>query len=153
MRILLFLATNLAVVLLASITFRVLGLEQFMYNQGVGMNMTGMLIFAAVFGMGGSFVSLLMSKWIAKRSTHAKVIDQPAFCLSLWLIDDPGVGRPFRDPLRHQQRDERTAHAEYRRKDQHAGHIHADALVVHELFESEDAERKAGEQDHREVGG
>ena len=77
MRILLFLATNIAVLLLASITFRVLGLEQFMYQQGVGINMTGMLIFAAVFGMGGSFFSLLISKWTAKRSTGAQVIDQP----------------------------------------------------------------------------
>ncbi len=77
MRILLFLGTNLAVLLLASITFRVLGLEQFMYQQGVGINLTGMLIFAAVFGMGGSFFSLMISKWMAKRSTGAKVISEP----------------------------------------------------------------------------
>jgi heat shock protein HtpX len=87
MRILLFLATNLAVVLLASVTFRVLGLEQLMYQHGVGINLTGMLIFAAVFGMGGSFISLLMSKWIAKRSTQAQVIDQPRTQTERWLVD------------------------------------------------------------------
>jgi heat shock protein HtpX len=87
MRILLFLATNLAVVLLASITFRVLGLEQFMYQQGVNMNLTGMLVFAAVIGMGGSFISLLMSKSMAKLSTHAQVIEQPRSQVERWLVD------------------------------------------------------------------
>jgi heat shock protein HtpX len=101
MRILLFLGTNLAVILLASITFRVLGLEQFMYQQGVGINMTGMLIFAAVFGMGGSFVSLLISKWMAKMSTHAQVISEPRSQTEHWLIDtvrelarDAKIGMP-----------------------------------------------------------
>ena len=87
MRILLFLATNLAVILLASITFRVLGLEQFMYQQGIGINLTGMLIFAAVFGMGGSFFSLLISKWMAKMSVGAQVIDQPSTQSERWLVD------------------------------------------------------------------
>jgi heat shock protein HtpX len=87
MRILLFLGTNLAVILLASITFRVLGLEHFLYQQGIGMNMTGMLIFAAVFGMGGSLVSLLISKWMAKMSTHAQVIAEPRNQTERWLVD------------------------------------------------------------------
>jgi len=87
MRILLFLGTNLAVILLASITFRVLGLEQFMYQQGADINLTGMLIFAAVFGMGGSFFSLLISKWMAKRATRAQVIDEPRTEAERWLID------------------------------------------------------------------
>ena len=101
MRILLFLGTNIAVLLLASITFRVLGLEQFMYQQGVGINLTGMLIFAAVFGMGGSFFSLLISKWMAKRSTGAQVIDQPRNQSERWLVDTvkdlaqkAGIGMP-----------------------------------------------------------
>ena len=101
MRILLFLATNIAVLLLASITFRVLGLEQFMYQQGVGINLTGMLIFAAVFGMGGSFFSLMISKWMAKRSTGAQVIDQPRNESERWLVDTvkdlaqkAGIGMP-----------------------------------------------------------
>jgi len=87
MRILLFLGTNLAVILLASITFRVLGLEQFMYQQGADINLTGMLTFAAVFGMGGSFFSLLISKWMAKRATRAQVIDDPRTEAERWLVD------------------------------------------------------------------
>jgi heat shock protein HtpX len=101
MRILLFLGTNIAVLVLASITFRVLGLEQFMYQQGVGINMTGMLIFAAMFGMGGSFFSLLISKWMAKRSTGAQVIGQPRNQSERWLVDTvkdlaqkAGIGMP-----------------------------------------------------------
>jgi heat shock protein HtpX len=101
MRILLFLATNIAVLLVASITFRVLGLEQFMYQQGVGLNLTGSLILAAMFGMGGSFISLMMSKWMAKRSTGAQVIDQPRNQSERWLVDTvkelaqkAGIGMP-----------------------------------------------------------
>ena len=101
MRILLFLGTNLAVILLASITFRVLGLEQFMHQQGVGINLTGMLIFAAVFGMGGSFFSLLISKWMAKRATGAQVISEPRTQSERWLVDTvkdlagkAGIGMP-----------------------------------------------------------
>ncbi len=101
MRILLFLGTNLAVILLASITFRVLGLDQYMYQQGIGMNLTGMLIFAAVFGMGGSFFSLLISKWMAKMSTRAQVISEPRNQSERWLVDTvkdlagkAGIGMP-----------------------------------------------------------
>ena len=101
MRILLFLGTNIAVLLVASITFRVLGLEQFMYQQGVGLNLTGSLILAAMFGMGGSFISLLISKWMAKRSTGAQVIDQPRNQSEQWLVDTvkelaqkAGIGMP-----------------------------------------------------------
>ncbi len=101
MRILLFLATNIAVLLVASITFRVLGLEQFMYQQGVGLNLTGSLILAGMFGMGGSFISLMMSKWMAKRSTGAQVIDQPRNQSERWLVDTvkelaqkAGIGMP-----------------------------------------------------------
>ncbi len=101
MRILLFLGTNIAVLLVASITFRLLGLDQFLYQQGVGMNLTGMLIFAAVFGMGGSLVSLLISKWAAKRSTGAQVISEPSGQTERWLLDtvkelsrEAGIGMP-----------------------------------------------------------
>jgi len=87
MRILLFLGTNIAVLALASITFRLLGLEDFLYNQGVGVNLTGLLVFAAVFGMGGSFVSLLISKWMAKVSTRAQVIAEPRTQSERWLVD------------------------------------------------------------------
>jgi heat shock protein HtpX len=101
MRIALFLATNVAVLALASVTFRLLGLEDFLYGQGVDTNLTGMLIFAAVFGMGGSFVSLLISKWMAKMSTRAVVIDEPRTQTERWLKDtvaqlakDAGIGMP-----------------------------------------------------------
>lgn len=101
MRILLFLGTNIAVLLVASVTFRLLGLDQFLYQQGVGMNLTGMLIFAAVFGMGGSLVSLLISKWAAKRSTGAQVISEPSGQTERWLLEtvkelsrEAGIGMP-----------------------------------------------------------
>ena len=70
MRIVLFLATNIAILVLLGIVMSVLGLDT--------RSTTGLLIFAALFGMGGSFISLAMSKWIAKKATRAKVIDQPA---------------------------------------------------------------------------
>lgn len=101
MRIALFLATNVAVLALASITFRLLGLEDFLYNQGMDTNLTGMLVFAAIFGMGGSFISLLMSKWLAKKSTRAEVIGEPRTQRERWLKDtvaklakDAGIGMP-----------------------------------------------------------
>ncbi|NJN51093.1 MAG: protease HtpX [Gammaproteobacteria bacterium] len=101
MRIALFLATNVAVLALASVTFRLLGLEEYFYNQGTDINLTGMLLFAAVFGMGGSFVSLLMSKWLAKMSTRAQVIDTPRNQNERWLKDtvaqlarSAGIGMP-----------------------------------------------------------
>ena len=68
-RITLFLLTNLAVLVLAGIVMSLLGVNP--------ANMTGLLVMAAIFGFGGSFVSLLMSKWLAKRSTGAMVIEQP----------------------------------------------------------------------------
>jgi Zn-dependent protease with chaperone function len=74
-RIVLFVATNLAVVVLLGIVARLLGVDRFL-NQS-GLNLTSLLIFAAIFGMGGSLISLLMSKWIAKMSVGAQVIEQP----------------------------------------------------------------------------
>ena len=61
-RILLFLGTNLAVILLASMTFRLLGFESILYNNGVDLNLQALLVFCALLGFGGSFISLLMSK-------------------------------------------------------------------------------------------
>ncbi len=82
-RILLFLATNLAVMLVLSIVlsilFKVLGIDS--------RSMSGLLVFAAVFGFGGSFISLLMSKWMAKRSTGAVVITQPRNATEQWLVN------------------------------------------------------------------
>ncbi|RAR59672.1 heat shock protein [Onishia taeanensis] len=85
MRILLFLATNLAVVLIASITLRLLGVEPYLNAQG--MNMNSLLIFCFVFGMAGSLVSLFISKWMAKRSTGTQVIEQPSNATEKWLLE------------------------------------------------------------------
>ena len=76
-RILLFLVTNLAIVVVLSITLRLLGVEKILDAQGTGLNINSLLIFAAVFGFGGSFMSLALSKWTAKRFTGAQVIEMP----------------------------------------------------------------------------
>ena len=64
-RIFLFLATNLAIVVVLSITLRLLGVERILDEQGVGLNLNALLVFAAVFGFGGSLISLMISKWTA----------------------------------------------------------------------------------------
>jgi len=99
-RIVLFLATNIAVLLLLSIVCRIFGIDQWAAAHGYG-GMTGMLVYAAIFGMGGAFISLAMSKWIAKRSTGARVIEQPANETERWLVDTvrrhaqaAGIGMP-----------------------------------------------------------
>lgn len=84
-RIFLFLATNLAIVFVLSISMRLLGVEP--YLQQNGLNMNSLLIFAAVFGFGGAFISLLLSKWMAKRSVGAQVITQPSNRTEQWLLD------------------------------------------------------------------
>ncbi len=101
MRIVLFLATNIAVLAVLSVVCRVLGVDQMLVNSSGGMNLTYLLIMAGVFGMGGSFISLAMSKWIAKRSTGAKVITQPANASEAWLLatvqrqaQAAGIGMP-----------------------------------------------------------
>ncbi|MCP5425984.1 MAG: protease HtpX [Gammaproteobacteria bacterium] len=98
-RIGLFLLTNLAILVVLSVVINVLGVGQFI--SGSGLNATSLLIFAAIFGMGGAFISLLMSKWIAKRSTGAQVIEQPRNQTERWLIDTvraqaerAGIGMP-----------------------------------------------------------
>ena len=73
MRILLFLATNLAVVLIASITLSLFGFNGFMAANGVDLNLNQLLIFCAVFGFAGSLFSLFISKWMAKMSTSTPV--------------------------------------------------------------------------------
>ncbi len=99
-RIALFIATNLAVLLLLSIVCRIFGIDQMAAARGYG-GMGGLLAFAAVFGMGGAFISLALSKWIAKRSTGARVITQPQNETERWLLDAvrrhaqaAGIGMP-----------------------------------------------------------
>ncbi|MDJ0956167.1 MAG: protease HtpX [Arenicellales bacterium] len=98
-RILYFLVTNIAILLVLSIAISVFGLD--VYLQQGGMNHQGLLIFAAIFGMGGSFISLLMSKWTAKRFTGAHVIEQPTNQVESWYLDTvrrhaeaAGIGMP-----------------------------------------------------------
>ncbi|MDI5987009.1 protease HtpX [Halomonas sp. M4R5S39] len=99
MRILLFLGTNLAVILVASITLRLLGVEG--YLRGQGLNFNALLIFCFVFGMAGSMVSLFISKWMAKRGTGTVVIETPSNATEKWLLDtvaelarDAGIKTP-----------------------------------------------------------
>ena len=86
MRILLFLATNLAVVLIASITLSLFGFDGFMAANGVDLNLSQLLIFCAVFGFAGSLFSLFISKWMAKMSTSTQVITQPRTRHEQWLM-------------------------------------------------------------------
>jgi len=87
MRILLFLATNMAVLLLVSIIFNMLGMQGILAENGVDLNLGALLIMCAVFGFGGSLISLFLSKWMAKRSTGAYVIEQPRNRDEQWLVD------------------------------------------------------------------
>lgn len=83
-RIFLFLATNIAVMLVLSITASLLGVNRFLTANGLNLGM--LLAFAALMGFGGSFISLLMSKTIAKWSTGAQVITHPSTSTELWLM-------------------------------------------------------------------
>lgn len=87
MRILLFLLTNAAVLLLISIVFHVLGLGDFLHQRGVPLSLDQLLISSAVIGMSGSFISLMMSKWMAKQSMGVHVIEQPGNATEQWLVD------------------------------------------------------------------
>jgi len=100
-RIGLFLITNLAIIVVLGITLRLLGVERILDDQGVNLNLSALLTFAAVFGMGGSFISLAISKWTAKRLTGAQVITQPRNDAEAWLLQTvqrqaqaAGIGMP-----------------------------------------------------------
>src|SRR6266850_7779071 len=83
-RIILFLATNLAVLLVLSVVVSVLGLDRWLMADGI--DYTTLLLFSALMGFGGSFISLLMSKTIAKWSTGAHVIDGSEGTNEQWLM-------------------------------------------------------------------
>jgi heat shock protein HtpX len=98
-RILLFLVTNLAVVFVLSIVMRILGIDQYIAAQGGSAY--GLLVFAAVFGFGGAIISLLISKWSAKRMMGVRIIDQPRDNVERWIVDtvrvqaqEAGIGMP-----------------------------------------------------------
>ncbi|MFH7319686.1 protease HtpX [Desulfurivibrio sp. D14AmB] len=85
-RVGLFILTNLAIVLVLSIVLSLLGVGSILEESGVGLDMRSLIIFAAVFGFGGSFISLAISKWTAKRLTGAKVITTPRNEAEAWLV-------------------------------------------------------------------
>jgi heat shock protein HtpX len=100
-RVFLFLVTNIAIVAVLSISLRLLGFEGYLDAQGVDLNINSLAIFAFIFGMGGSFISLLISKWTAKRLTGARVIETPADATESWLVatvqqqaQAAGIGEP-----------------------------------------------------------
>ena len=84
-RIVLFLLTNLAVMLVLSVVTSLLGVNKFLTANGLNVGM--LFVFAAVIGFGGAFISLLMSKTMAKWSTGAQVITQPSSSTEVWLVD------------------------------------------------------------------
>jgi heat shock protein HtpX len=98
-RILLFVATNLAIVIVLSVVAHLLGIDQYLDARGGSLN--GLLIFAALFGFGGSLISLAISKWMAKRAMGVEVITQPRNATESWLINavgaharNAGIGMP-----------------------------------------------------------
>ncbi|MFH1620288.1 MAG: protease HtpX [bacterium] len=100
-RVLLFLLTNIAVLIVLSIVLRLLGVDRILDESGAGLNYRNLLLFSAVFGFGGSFISLAISKWMAKRVTGAQVITQPRSANEIWLVDTlkkqaqmAGIGMP-----------------------------------------------------------
>ena len=98
-RILLFLATNLAVMVVLSVVVHLLGVDRYLTAQGIDYR--ALLVFSAVIGFAGSIISLLMSKWMAKMSTGARVIDGSEGSTEYWLVqtvhrlaDKAGIGHP-----------------------------------------------------------
>lgn len=100
-RILLFVATNVAILLVLSITLRLLGVDRILNEQGTGLDLTNLLVFSAIVGFTGSLISLAISKFIAKRSMGVRVIEQPANATEAWLVETvrkqaeaAGIGMP-----------------------------------------------------------
>ena len=100
-RIFLFLATNAAIMVLISIVFQIFGIEGILAENGVDLNLKALLVMSAVIGFGGSFISLAMSKFLAKRSMGVKIIEQPANSSEQWLLStvqrqaqQAGIGMP-----------------------------------------------------------
>src|SRR5262245_4876203 len=98
-RILLFLVTNFAILIVASVTLRLLGVEPWLDANGINFN--SLLIWGAALGFGGAFVSLAISKWMAKRAMGVQVIDQPRNEHEAWLLEtvrrlaaQAGIGMP-----------------------------------------------------------
>ncbi|MFC1779416.1 protease HtpX [Thermodesulfobacteriota bacterium] len=100
-RVMLFVITNLAIVLVLGIVMSLFGVNRILDEQGVGLDLYNLLIFASVFGFGGSLISLAISKWTAKRMTGAQVITSPSSEVEVWLVQTvrkqaelAGIGMP-----------------------------------------------------------
>jgi heat shock protein HtpX len=100
-RVALFVITNLAIVLVLGMVLSLFGVGRILDEQGVGLDLYNLLVFAAVFGFGGSLISLVISKWTAKRMTGARVIVSPASEIESWLVQtvsrqaqSAGIGTP-----------------------------------------------------------
>lgn len=100
-RLLLFIATNIAVIALISIVFQLLGIEGLLHANGVDLNLYALLVMSAVIGFGGAFISLAISKWMAKRAMRVEVIGEPRSQTERWLIatvrrqaERAGIGMP-----------------------------------------------------------
>ena len=98
-RVVLFLATNLAILLVLSVSMRVLGVEPWLNQQG--LNLGALLVFAAVMGFGGSLISLAVSKWMAKKTMGVRMIEAPSNAIEAWVVDTvhkyarrAGIGMP-----------------------------------------------------------
>jgi heat shock protein HtpX len=101
MRIALFLLTNIAVLLVAGVVLSLFGVNNVLQANGVDLDLYNLLIICAVYGFIGSFISLLMSKWMAKRAIGAYVIEKPRNQTEEWLLrtvrqlaDKAGIGMP-----------------------------------------------------------
>ena len=100
-RVFFFVLTNVAVLVVLSVVLRLLGVDSYLDRTGTGLDYWNLLVFAAVFGMGGSFISLALSKWMAIRATRAHVIAEPRGELESWLVQTvshhaqaAGIGMP-----------------------------------------------------------
>ena len=98
-RVLLFVVTNFAILIVASVTLRLLGVEPWLNAQGINFN--SLLIFGAALGFGGALLSLALSKWMAKRAMGVQVIGTPRTEREMWLVEtvrrqagQAGIGMP-----------------------------------------------------------
>src|ERR1700741_425373 len=98
-RVFLLLATNVAIMLVLSVVASLLGVDRYLTQNG--LNLGALLLMSALFGFGGSFVSLAISKWMAKMSTGARVITEPKSAQEYWLLAtverqarQAGIGKP-----------------------------------------------------------
>lgn len=101
LRILLFVGTNIAIIALLSLTFSLFGIQGLLAQNGVDLNLTALMVYSAVIGFSGAFISLFISKWMAKRSMQVHVIEHASGGTETWLVNtvrrlakESGIGMP-----------------------------------------------------------